>query len=306
MPPRSTDELVAGAGAEHPEHAECVDDRPQPDGEMSAEPPGLMLRRAREARHLSLEHVARATKIPKSTLAAIEASDVLHLPAAIYTRGFVKAYAQEVGLDPDETATAYLRGLEPLTTQHLLVEDGMLPPLAPGAHREVDPNEDAKALLATNQLRRFGWLTMAGAAIGLIVYVASVGREAQRAAIPLPPPTQSAASDAAPAVEGSSSAEGQRGDVVPAAARAQITLELIPQRECWVSAIVDGERVVARLLQRGERQTLAINEEAQVRIGDPAAMEISINGHSGRSLGLPGQPVTIRITRDNFREFLSS
>jgi cytoskeleton protein RodZ len=268
-----------------------------------------MLRRAREARRLTLEYLARATKIPKNTLIAIETSDVLHLPAAIYTRGFVRAYAQEVGLPPDETAQAYLTRLEPFTEQHLLIDDGMLPPLADDRHRDVDPNEDAKHMLATNQVRRFGWLTLAGAAIGLVVYVASFGRQPERAAMPLPPPTQPSTSDVAPAVDGSAStgpaSNPRAGDAV-LAANAPLTVELIPRGECWVAATVDGEQVVSRLLQAGERHTLAINDEAHVRIGDPGALNISINGQSGRPLGLPGQPVTIRITRDNFRQFLSS
>jgi hypothetical protein len=85
-----------------------------------------------------------------------------------------------------------------------------------------------------------------------------------------------------------------------------LQIELHPQGPCWLVATVDGERVLARLLQPGERETLAISEEAVLRIGDPGALLITINGHSGRTLGRPGQPVNVTITKDNFKEFLSS
>ncbi len=71
------------------------------------------MRRAREGAGLSLEDLARRTKIPLARLAAIESADVPRLPAAVYTRGFVKAYAVEVGLSPDETAEQYLASVDP-------------------------------------------------------------------------------------------------------------------------------------------------------------------------------------------------
>ena len=265
-----------------------------------------MLRAAREARGLSVEDIARTTKIGKSILAAIEASDVLRLPAAIYTRGFVKAYAHEVGLHPDHTADEYLRRIEPLTTHHLLVDDGMLPPLAK-ARGGVDANDDTRQLLAENQMRRFGRLTTLAAVVGLIVYLVSFSREANDLDEASPP--AAAGVDAAPAVgppAALSKATAAPPDAVTATFTGPLEIELTPQGPCWLVATVDGERVLARLLQPGERQTLAISQEAILRVGDPGVLTISINGQSGRTLGPPGQPVNVTITKENFKNFLSS
>jgi hypothetical protein len=84
-----------------------------------------------------------------------------------------------------------------------------------------------------------------------------------------------------------------------------LRLELQPQGPCWLTANVDGTPVVAKLLQAGERHTLEASEELVLRVGDPAALSFSINGQAGRPLGRAGQPVNVRITKDNFREFLS-
>ena len=292
--------------------AECLDDRPPADAAQyaSLEPPGVMLREAREARGLTLEDIARTTKIGKAALTALEASDVLRLPAAIYTRGFVKAFASEVGLNPDETADEYLRRIEPLTTHHLLADDGMLPPLAESA-RHVDINDDTRQLLAVNQVRRFGRVTTVGAIVGLIVYLVSFNREVERRAPDTTSSLQSvdaaraiASSPDAPPVGASTITMTAASDAVRVSGPLQI--ELTPQGPCWLVATVDGERVVARLLQPGERQTLAISEEVVLRVGDPGVLTISINGHSGRTLGRPGQPVNVKITKENFKEFLSS
>src|SRR5689334_22214102 len=72
---------------------------------MAAERPpggfGTTLREARERKGVSLRHIANATKISLSALEAIEHNDISRLPGGIFSRAFVRAYAIEVGLDPE-------------------------------------------------------------------------------------------------------------------------------------------------------------------------------------------------------------
>src|SRR5262249_28016794 len=68
---------------------------------------GSQLRKAREQRGLSLAQLADLTKITIPTLRAIESNEIERLPGSFYTRGFLKAYAREVGLDPAETIRRY-------------------------------------------------------------------------------------------------------------------------------------------------------------------------------------------------------
>jgi len=63
---------------------------------------GCQLRRARTARGLSLEDVAVSTKVPRASLDALENDALTLLPAPVFVRGFVRAYAETVGLDPDD------------------------------------------------------------------------------------------------------------------------------------------------------------------------------------------------------------
>ena len=64
---------------------------------------GAKLRQAREHRGVSLRQIAGATKISVGVLEALERNDVSKLPGGIFSRAFVRSYASEVGLDPDET-----------------------------------------------------------------------------------------------------------------------------------------------------------------------------------------------------------
>jgi cytoskeletal protein RodZ len=69
---------------------------------------GGKLRLARERRGISLRQIAATTKIPAATLEALERNDISKLPGGIFSRGFVRSYAVEVGLDPEETLREFL------------------------------------------------------------------------------------------------------------------------------------------------------------------------------------------------------
>ena len=304
---------------------ECLDDRP---GSTSAEvtssvlaralraqeqePPGLVLQRRREERGLTLEDLSRTTKINKATLHALESSDLLHLPAPIYTRGFIKAYAREVGLNPDTTADDYLRRIAPLRAHDPLVDD-VAPP--PADHARSDEADDARNLLALNQVRRFNRLPLIVAAVALVVYLTTFPSDDADSfdAADGSAADTSESSDAADALDapdptrtGGADGEHAQQDATAAIAGSPLRVELVTQGECWVSISIDGEQVLAKLFAAGERQTLDIGQEAVLRVGEPSALSLSINGQWSRPLGPAGQPVTVRITRHNFREFLSS
>lgn len=65
---------------------------------------GQRLREAREAKGLSIEDVASATRIPTRHLQSLEDSEWHKLPASTYSVGFAKNYAGAVGLDRAQVA----------------------------------------------------------------------------------------------------------------------------------------------------------------------------------------------------------
>jgi cytoskeletal protein RodZ len=69
---------------------------------------GETLKRERELRQISLREIAEATKINLRYLDALERDDFRHLPGGVFNKGFVRAYAQFIGIDPDTMVMAYL------------------------------------------------------------------------------------------------------------------------------------------------------------------------------------------------------
>lgn len=65
---------------------------------------GALLEKTRKERELSLDQVEQATKIRKRYLRGLEQGDYGALPDAVYARGFLKTYANYLGLDGEELA----------------------------------------------------------------------------------------------------------------------------------------------------------------------------------------------------------
>lgn len=90
---------------------------------MHAESIGERLRKAREQKNLSHEYVARETNIAKRYLQALEDEDFSAFPGEPYLLGFLRNYAEYLGLKPEELVAAY-RSLkiqeQPIPVQQLL------------------------------------------------------------------------------------------------------------------------------------------------------------------------------------------
>ncbi|HUK65719.1 MAG TPA: helix-turn-helix domain-containing protein [Anaeromyxobacteraceae bacterium] len=70
---------------------------------------GDVLRRAREARGLTLAQMSERTKIARRHLENLEADDHERLPALVYLRGILMAVAKELRLDGQKVARSYLQ-----------------------------------------------------------------------------------------------------------------------------------------------------------------------------------------------------
>src|SRR5215213_7517493 len=71
------------------------------------------LRRARLAAGLELSDIERRTRISPSILRWIDNGQFHRLPAGIYARSYVRAFAQAVGLDPNEIVASVEHELPP-------------------------------------------------------------------------------------------------------------------------------------------------------------------------------------------------
>jgi hypothetical protein len=73
---------------------------------------GVELSRARQRRGLSVEQISQRTKIPVEWLTAIEQARFDELSDEISLRGYLRLFAQEVGLDPRDVSERYIAQLQ--------------------------------------------------------------------------------------------------------------------------------------------------------------------------------------------------
>ncbi|MGB8114755.1 MAG: helix-turn-helix domain-containing protein [Candidatus Sulfotelmatobacter sp.] len=72
---------------------------------------GDKLRKQREQRGITLEAISSTTKISTRMLRALEEEKFEQLPGGVFNKGFVRAYARQVGLDEEEAIADYLAAL---------------------------------------------------------------------------------------------------------------------------------------------------------------------------------------------------
>jgi cytoskeletal protein RodZ len=89
---------------------------------------GSRMRHAREQRGVSLRQIAETTKISVSALEALERNEISRLPGGIFSRAFVRSYAAEIGVDPEQTVREFLSQFphDSVTagSPHVLIDDG--------------------------------------------------------------------------------------------------------------------------------------------------------------------------------------
>ncbi len=68
---------------------------------------GQYLKCERELRGISLEELAKTTRIPAKNVALLEADRFSDLPGEVFTKGFIRAYAKAVGLSPESTLSRF-------------------------------------------------------------------------------------------------------------------------------------------------------------------------------------------------------
>jgi cytoskeletal protein RodZ len=83
---------------------------------------GENLREARHNKKVSLEDASRATRIKIEILEQLESDEFDRLAAPAYTKGFLRLYAEYLGLDSQSIVDAYLRSEGGLRRQGLHVE----------------------------------------------------------------------------------------------------------------------------------------------------------------------------------------
>ncbi|HHW14759.1 MAG TPA: helix-turn-helix domain-containing protein [Firmicutes bacterium] len=276
---------------------------------------GEVLRKERERQGRTLEEVHRATHITTRYLMALEEGAFEVIPGEVYLKGFLRRYAQFLGIDGEELVSRYRERREPKPE--------------PTEVRPATGTEDARPSAVRRSLGvAVMVVALAGVVLGVaLAWSAWTSRQARRV-IPkeLAWPGENPARTATAAPEqggqtpsgeqsdngephgGQGGAEtaspqgaaqpptaetaAQSGDRQPAAESpaAPVRVGVTVFARCWFRVVSDGRLVYEGELAPGEEMAWTARERLSVRFGNPAGVRVLWNG---RPVPLDSQdPVT--------------
>jgi cytoskeleton protein RodZ len=237
---------------------------------------GETLRQARLDKGVSLADAARETRIRRSYLEALEAEDVAALPPLVYTRGFLKTYAEYLGLSPEAMVDLYQPSArrEPSPALRSAVPHMAIPRQIP--LRPVMYGISSVVFIA---MLGFAWNwyqdvqhTLNG---DTALRQGRSGTPTAAAGARLPTPFPIALASPSPTAVPTPEPQPSPTPVVDG-----ILVEFRTNARVYVEAAVDGQQVVAETLAAGTQRTLPLGKTSVVmRASIGSAVDVTVNGN---------------------------
>jgi hypothetical protein len=241
---------------------------------------GNSLREARLRQGYELPRVEADTKIRAKYLRALEEERFEVLPGETYVKGFLRTYAEYLGLDGqlyvDEFNSRFTREEEPLAPPR--------PPRQSSRSRAVESN--------------FVIVALAGIiAVTILVVVAwkfgSSGTETPTGILPDASPTTST---------GTSTQDAPATPVAPAKGKKTRLVLYADGGDCWIrvrSKSATGKLLYEGTLQAGQTQRFVDDKRIWAQLGAPVYLKGNVNGERIRNM--PNGPAIVIVKPDGLQ-----
>jgi cytoskeletal protein RodZ len=238
---------------------------------------GEQLRRARTAQRKSLEEISEWLRIKPDYLAALEQSRYEALPAMIYAQGFLRSYAEYLGLDQADLRQRFQQEmadrLRPRLVMPQPLPEARIPPLPViiGALLAVGLVYGAWTILQPSGVVP----TPAVTAPALVATSKSSEKPPAVAAVPQTKPDEE-------------EQEPQRFGAKGMTKRRLVALE-----DVWLTIMDDQRKVLfSQMLRQGDRYQLPDQAGLRVTTGNGAALQLEQEGRAAAPLGQAGRSLT--------------
>ena len=284
----------------------------QGDGSDDGVEIGRILEQQRKERGLSLEEVEQATKIRKRYLTGLEREDYAMLPDAVYARGFLKTYANYLGLDGEALSRQLKSGRKPRRERGINYNtrsesDFEKPLITPSGLRGTQKRKISTSAVVT--------LIVAVLALAVVIgalYFVGRGVQASKEGNPPSgetPPRQEQqnvakrekAPEEVPGKEAAAGSKAGDGDK-PAGAQRSVppdklqVLVNVRERPSWILIRTDGTAAYEQVAQPGFSKTFEAEQRLYIKSGDAGAVTVKINGQDAGPLGGAGEIVARNYT----------
>jgi len=231
---------------------------------------GARLRQFRLEQSITLEEVAAQTRIQARLLRAIEDGKIDQLPEPVYIRGFIRRFAEALGLNGAELADSFPVGasLQLIRPRWRHLPAAQLRPL----HLYL-----LYILLVIGSVSGLSHILSRSA-----VQVIEVDNTPSAQQFPTPkkteprPPKQS--------LDINQSAEISHASQDGKPVQVGVTLKA----QSWIRVVVDGKTEFEGVLPEGTQRTWVADQQLIVRAGNAGGVLVEFNDQSAKQMGAPG------------------
>lgn len=257
-------------------------------------PVGEVLRRARLHYNQSTQDVERNLRIRASQIEAIENGEFHKIPGRAYVIGFLRSYAEYLGLDGEKMVSLYKaqsgqRTAKPELNFPVAASEIKIPPLW----------LIGGCLAAAVLIMAGWWMTQSGhgGAPEQIPTIAEAMPEEQKEAfgpvlpdgVTLSPAPQMTASEAA-AIAPAAGTEELPKEEAPKQALTEKGIILNIKENSWVEIKDEDENsLVAKVLKKGDRYFVPDRPDLTISLGNAAGVQVEIDGLAMNPLGKNGE-----------------
>ncbi len=231
---------------------------------------GECLHKIRTEQGRSIEAVANKTRIQARLLRAIEEGNLEVLPEPVYIRGLIRQFADALGLNGTEFASAFPTAF----------------PTEDSRSRQVKSH--FRWRLPSLQLRPLHLyllyiLLVIVSVQGLSNLLKHSALEASRLTTEQPSPASQ------PAQKPLLISQNEEPPKPVAQPAKPLVVEIQIKDECWLRVVVDGKTEFEGILREGTRRTWIANEQLTLRAGNAGSVVVNFNDQQAKQLGEPGQ-----------------
>ncbi|HZA90051.1 MAG TPA: helix-turn-helix domain-containing protein [Solirubrobacterales bacterium] len=245
---------------------------------------GAILRQARKRQGIDIGTVEERTKIRAKYLRALEEEDWDVLPGPAYARGFIRAYAELLGLDTEVLVEEFRRGHEGRSTTTYDLAEPVL--------RGRLPDEGPKAPIARRVI--IGAI-VTGVAFVLLVLGLTAGDDEE--------PKQRGAKGERQERGERNKADGGGGSAATRAPEKlrEVTVKLVARSDVQACLVDDHGQVLVpdQLLTAGVEDGPYVSKRFKLEL-DPAAARILVNGETARTPP-SAEPAAYTVTSEGVR-----
>lgn len=266
---------------------------------------GEILRRERERKNLTVKDIEEGTSIRSVYIEALENGEISKLPGEVYARGFLKNYANFLGLDAESLLREFAAEISPETSIEEISESNKaeekksvnvrvteLPETNVKITRRREENRDSGGsskfiaaifLAAVILIGGFYYFVLGSDAVANVdinvAQTTETTEPAQNPEVATAPDNQVAPKPA----------EKNSGGAPASAAVPGVGIQAKFSGPCWVRATVDGAVVYEGTANSGETLNWQGNNAVNIRVGNAGAAEITMNGQSIGKMGRDGE-----------------